>query len=343
MTILGIETSCDETAAAVVKNGKQILSNIVSSQVNLHKKYWGIVPEVAARAHVQTIIPAINESLKKAKVLPKDIDCIAITKGPGLISSLMIGVDTARSLAYAWNKPIIGINHIEAHIYSNWLKSQISNLKPVKFPSLCLIVSGGHTLLALMKDHGKYKVLGSTRDDAAGEAFDKVAKLLKIGYPGGPIIEKLARQGNAKVFDLPRPMLAEKNFDFSFSGLKTAVIDVVRSQKSKIKSKKFIRDLCASFQKAVVDVLIEKTIRAARKYKVKAVLLCGGVAANKPLRRTLKQRIKKELLHTTCHIPYPKYCTDNAAMIALAGYYHFKRKKFDSWKTLQADANAKLK
>ena len=340
MIILAIETSCDETSAALLKNGKQILSNLVASQEKLHAQYGGIVPEVAAREHIKIILPIINETLKRAKISLKDIDYLAVTVGPGLISSLMIGVDTAKTFAFILKKTLIAINHLEGHIYSNWLNKKLNNKH--LFPLLCLIVSGGHTQLVLMKNHGEYKIIGETRDDAAGEAFDKVAKILKIGYPGGPIIEKLAKQGNVKTFDLPRPMIKQKNFDFSFSGLKTAVIDVIRSQKLKVLSRKFIQNMSASFQQAVIDVLVEKTIRAAKKYQVKTIMIGGGVAANKSLRKTFKRRIKKELPQTRYSFPQKEYCSDNAAMIAQAAYF-LKEKRKVSWQKIKTDPNLRLK
>lgn len=344
MRILGIETSCDETAAAIVENGKTILSNIVSSQIKLHKKYGGIVPEVAARAHLESIIFIIDRAFKKAGLYPKNIDRIAVTRGPGLISSLMIGCDTAKSLSLAWNKPLVGINHLEGHIYACWLKG---NQKEIKFPALCLIVSGGHTELILMKNHGKYKEIGSTRDDAAGEAFDKVAKLLGLKYPGGPIVSKLAEKGDPRKIDLPRPMLSqnperEETYDFSFAGLKTAVLEKLRDRKSK-PHWKFIYDICASFQLAVIDVLIKKTICAAKEYKAKTILATGGVAANKLLRKTLKKTIKKRMPGILCLMPDAKLCTDNAAKIAAAAFFHTQKKGFDSWKTLEINPNLKIK
>ncbi len=345
MLILGIETSCDETSAAIVKNGRLVLSNIVSSQVNLHKKYGGVVPEIAARAHIENIIPVIRDCFDQAKKKWQDIDAIAVTYGPGLITSLLIGVETAKTLAYVKNKPVVAVNHLEGHIYASWLKPTRNFQFPIsnfQFPILCLIVSGGHTMLVLMKNHGEYRTIGQTRDDAAGEAFDKVAKLLKIGYPGGPVIEKWAKKGNAEIFDLPRPMINSKDFDFSFSGLKTAAIKQVKSARLKMQSKKEIADLCVSFQQAAVDVLVFKTIKAAKECKVKSVMLAGGVAANKLLRRTLRDRLKKELPNTLYLAPDISFCTDNAAMIASAGYFHAKNKDFTSWQKLEARADAEL-
>lgn len=312
MRILGIETSCDETAAAVVKDGIKILSNVVASSVEIHQKTGGIIPEVAAREQVRCIIPVIKEALTSK------IDAIAVTIGPGLIGSLLVGIETAKTLAYVWKKPIIPVNHLQAHLYANWLE----NKKP-QFPTIGLVVSGGHTDLVLMKDHGKLKWLGGTRDDAAGECFDKTARLLGLGYPGGPAIEKTAQKGNPQAFDLPRPMIKQKNFDFSFAGLKTAVLRVTKEQKTKIKKE----DLAASIQQAIIDVLVEKTVRAAEKYKVKSVLLAGGVAANRRLREKMK-------LEINLFVPPPKLCTDNATYVASCAYFNYQP---ISWQKIKAD------
>lgn len=340
MLILGIETSCDETAAAIFRDNK-ILSNFVFSQDKIHAQFGGIVPEVAARKHIEIIIPVIKKVFDEAKLSLNQIDLIAVTSGPGLITSLMIGVDTAKTLAFALKKPLTSINHLEGHIYANWLTINEFPIPNFQFPILCLIASGGHTELVLMRNHGKYKVVGSTRDDAAGEAFDKVAKLLNIGYPGGPAISKLADLGNSKAFSFPRPMMYESNFDFSFSGLKTDILRLVKKKKGKF-SDQDIKNICASFQAAVVDVLISKTINAAKYYKVRTVLLAGGVSANKLLRKKLATEIKKNLPQTQFHFPDLKFCADNAAMIALAGYYHAQRKDFTSWDKIKVDPNWKL-
>ena len=337
MKILGIETSCDETAASVLEFTKskiRILSNIVSSQVKIHAKYDGIVPEVAAREHILKIVPIIDLALKKAKTNIKAVQAIAVVSGPGLITSLIIGLETAKTMAFVLKKPLISINHLEAHIYSNWL----SNIK-IQFPVLNLLVSGGHTELILMKNHGQYKKIGQTLDDAAGECFDKVAKLLKIGYPGGPIIEKMAKQGNENAFDLPRPMIGSKDFNFSFSGLKTAVLYSIKDDKSILKNKK---DFCASFQKAAVDVLVHKTIEAAKLYKVKTIALSGGVAANQKLRDELKNETKKQLLKTNFISPALNYSTDNAAMVACTSYFHYLKKDFTPWDKIKVDPNREL-
>ncbi|MFH1938052.1 MAG: tRNA (adenosine(37)-N6)-threonylcarbamoyltransferase complex transferase subunit TsaD [Patescibacteria group bacterium] len=332
MNILGIETSCDDTGIALVECDKKncrILSNVVSSQIKVHAPYGGVVPNLAARAHLENIGLCLKQALKKAKY-PK-IDLIAVTNGPGLIPCLLVGVNFAKALAYAWKKPIIGINHIEGHIYANNLKN---------FPILCLIVSGGHTQLILMKDHGKYELIGQTRDDAVGEAFDKVAKLLGLSYPGGPIISEKAEKGNPQAFDLPRPMINTKDFDFSFSGLKTAVL--YETKRKKKFSEEYINDMAASFQQAAIDVLINKTIKAAKKYKPKTIILSGGVAANQELKKQMKEIIKKELPKTQFSIPDSKLCTDNGAMIAITAYYKNKPALFKSWVKINANANLKL-
>ncbi len=311
MKILGIETSCDETAAAVVVEGTTILSNVVASQVDIHARYGGIVPEVASRQHLLAILPVLKQAMMEAKVDFNDLQGVAVTIGPGLPGSLLVGVNLAKAIALAHNLPLIGVNHLEGHIYANWLERQESPL----FPCLCLIVSGGHTDLVLMEGHGQYKRLGQTRDDAAGEAFDKGARLLGLGYPGGPIIEKMAKEGVASL-SLPRAWLKGSD-DFSFSGLKTALLHLVR-EKEKVNFA--IADAAASFQQAVIDVLVTKTIEAAKRLKVKQILLSGGVAAN----RTLCQQFV-DLSPFPVLFPPPKLCTDNAAMIASCGYYRLKR------------------
>lgn len=335
MLILAIETSCDETSVAISKNGK-ILSNIVYSQEKIHAKYGGIVPEVAARKHIETIIPTLNKALIKAKTKLTEINYIAVTSGPGLITSLMIGIDTAKSLAFTHNIPIIPVHHTESHIYSNFIENNY-----IKFPALALVVSGGHTDLILMKDHGKYQEIGSTRDDAAGEAFDKVAKLLNIGYPGGPIISKKADLGNSRTYSFPRPMIDSSDFDFSFSGLKTDILRLVQKKKGKF-SPQEINNICASFQMAVVDVLVQKTIKAANKFQIKSVLLAGGVSANKLLRRKLKVAVNQELERVDFHYPDLQYCTDNAAMVVTAAYCHVLRKDYTTWDKVKVNPNLKL-
>ena len=355
MKILGIETSCDETAASIIecKNNKiEILSNIISSQINIHKKYHGVVPEIAARQHVKNILPVIDKAFKKANLEQekrKKIDLIAVTQGPGLVTSLIPGIETAKVLAYTWNIPVLGINHIEGHIYANFIKEKTS----VKFPALILTVSGGHTMLVLMSDHGKYEVIGDTRDDSAGEAFDKAAKFMNLDYPGGPVISKyaknyLAKQDRQKIvpnnlikkqdYFLPRPMINSSDFDFSFSGLKTALLYKIKADSS---WEKDIEKYCFEFQQAIIEVLIYKTIKAAKKYSIKSILLSGGVSANKELRKQLKSMIKKELSDIAFHVPDLKYTTDNAVMIAVAGYYVSKKKK-SKWQDLKVDCNLEL-
>jgi len=313
--ILGLETSCDETAAAVVADGRAIVSNVVASQVELHRSYGGVFPEVASRQHVLDVIPVIEEALVRASATWAALDAIAVTSGPGLVGSLLVGVNVAKGLAWAKRLPLIGVNHLEAHLYANWLypvRAGQQEPPPAapRFPLLCLIVSGGHSDLVLMTGHGQYRVLGRTLDDAAGEAFDKVARLLDVGYPGGPAIQKTAEGGNPNRFVLPRAILKE-GYDFSFSGLKTAVLRIVRKHTALP-----LPDLAASFQAAVVDVLVEKTRRAAEEFQVKEVLMAGGVASNTLLRERMVVRVKVPVRY-----PPPALCTDNAAMVASAGYF----------------------
>lgn len=338
MKILGIETSCDETAAAVVEIEKRgprpkifILSNIVSSQISLHRKYGGVFPEIASRAHLENIIPVIKTCLKKAKTSLAEIDKLGVTTGPGLIGSLLVGVNTAKSIAYSTNKPIVPVNHLVGHIYSALPEN-------VDFPVLALIVSGGHTLLVLMKNHGNFVTIGQTRDDAAGEAFDKVAAILGLSYPGGPSIEKEASLANSS-FWFPRPMIRSSDFDFSFSGLKTAVLYFVKQNKD-VRKINVRQAIARGFQEAVVEVLTEKTILAAKKHKAKSILLCGGVAANKTLRNSLKTEIKKRLPSIKFYPSPLSLTTDNAAMIAIAAYFIESNKK--QWYDVFADANEKF-
>jgi N6-L-threonylcarbamoyladenine synthase len=341
MIILGIETSCDDTGIAIVKATPtkvgvkfDILANIVSPQIKVHQKYGGVVPTLAAREHLKNIEPCLRKTFQETNLKPSNIDLIAVTVGPGLIPSLLVGVHFAKALAYKWKKPIIGINHIEAHILANYFK----NLT-IDFPAIAITVSGGHTQLVLVKDIGKYKIIGETRDDAAGECFDKVAKLLKLGYPGGPAISKQAEKCKKTNIKLPRPMIDQKNYDFSFSGLKTAVL--YTTQKKKIP----VPELCKEAQQAIVDVLIDKTIKAAKEYKAKTIILAGGVAANKELRNQLDKKIKKEL-KAKFLIPDFKLCTDNGAMIALTGYFAAQRhpasRDNKSWNKIKANANLRL-
>jgi len=313
MKILGIETSCDETAAAVVADGVRILSNQIASQVEIHARYGGIVPEVASRQHILAIIPILNQAMAEAEATWSDLDGIAVTTGPGLAGSLLVGVNMAKAIALAHRLPITGVNHLEGHIYANWLIDPIPD-----FPLVCLIVSGGHTDLVLMKGHGDYVVLGRTRDDAAGEAFDKAARILGLGYPGGPAIERAARDGSAASIPLPRAWLKGSN-DFSFSGVKTALLRLVEG--GKISSP---AEAAASFQEAVVDVLVTKTVAVAKEHGVRQILLAGGVASNRLLRECLAKNSPIPVL-----VPEPILCTDNAAMIAACGYFRFRAGKVD--------------
>ncbi len=338
MKILGIETSCDETAAAVIEvenNRSKVLSNIVSSQIKLHAQYGGVVPNLAAREHVKNIGFVFNTALKEADLNIKDIDLITVTQGPGLIPALMVGTAFSKTLAFLTDKPIIGINHMAGHIYANWFGE-----KNIKFPVMNLVVSGGHTMLVLMKDFEKFEIIGETLDDAAGEAFDKVARILELGYPGGPIISAEAEKDSDLEIELPRPMLNSGNYDFSFSGLKTSVLYKVKDLKEKHPLEKIRPAIAKEFQQAAVDVLVKKTIKAAEEYNTKTVLLSGGVAANKLLRETLKKECAKAGFE--CHLPELKFTTDNAAMIALAGYFKNKGIKKPDWKSVQADANLRL-
>ncbi len=329
--ILGIETSCDETAAAIVEDGKNIISNIVASQITFHQKYGGVVPEIASRKHIEYIIPVIDKALSTPGKKLDDLSGIAVTYGPGLVGSLLVGLSVAKAIAYTQNIPLIGVNHLEAHIYANFLER-----KEIEPPFICLIVSGGHTSLVYIKDFREYKFLGQTKDDAAGEAFDKIAKILSLGYPGGPIIEKLAKKGNPLAIKFPRPLLNNKSYDFSFSGLKTAVIYYIKKTKEENKIVQ-VKDILASFQQAVIDVLVEKTIRAALEFDTKKIVLAGGVAANDLLRRSIKKRANS--LKFKVFYPSFSLCTDNAAMVASVGYYKLRENKKSS---LNLDAISRL-
>ena len=398
-TILAIETSCDDTAGAVLrarKNNLEMLSSVVSSQTKIHAKWGGVVPNLAAREHLANIVPVLKLAMQKAGVNSEDINLIAVTRGPGLIPALLIGANFAKTLSYVWQKPLLGIHHIEGHIYANFIgdkisvnsKSEILNSKQIsatggsasggqnskfqipnssiKFPILCLVVSGGHTQLILMKKHLDYKIVGETLDDAAGEAFDKVARILGLGYPGGPAIAQLAARWKFEIrnpkfetnpkykirntkydINLPRPMINKNNLDFSFSGLKTAVLyEIKKDPNYKLR----IANYCREFQQAVIDVLVHKTLKAAKTYKPKTVMLAGGVSANTELRNQLRNYLRKSFPKIKYLIPDTKYSIDNAAMIAAAGYFRFqnmnaaqKKKALSAWKTLQPDANLKLK
>jgi N6-L-threonylcarbamoyladenine synthase len=326
--VLGIETSCDETAAAVVKDGCEIISNIVASQAEIHEQYGGVFPEVASRQHILHIIPVLNDALTEAGAELDEMGTVAVTYGPGLAGSLLVGVNVAKALALAKRLPLIGINHLEAHIYANWLQRE----EEILFPLICLIASGGHTNLVLMTGHDEYQSLGQTLDDAAGEAFDKVARLLGLGYPGGPAIEQAAKDGDPTAFDLPRAWL-KGSYDFSFSGLKTAVLYSVRGYGAERKPKAWNDDhrfpiaaLAASFQAAVVEVLVQKTRLAAEEYDVRQVLLAGGVAANTLLRQQMRARINVPVL-----CPSRELCTDNAACVAAVGWFKFQAGERAGW------------
>lgn len=401
MNILAIETSCDETAAAIlsarggsafggkIENCKlKIVSNIISSQVDIHRKYGGIVPEVAARAHIEKIIPVLHECLAnlhksttnftnnihdirgQIRDYSREIDLVAVTNGPGLITSLLVGVETAKTLAYVWRKPLMPINHLVGHIYASFIQHSLSS---IQYPVICLIVSGGHTELVLMNGHNQFQKIGQTLDDAAGECFDKVAKLLDVGYPGGPAIAVEAAKADLNLkskilnLSLPRPMIKTKDYNFSFSGLKTAVLYTIKNKKfeladskkkvtlklkklpQKVRSerKQFIAAVCAEVQQAVIDVLIMKTIRAARDFGAKTVILCGGVAANDELRRNLELKTKNLKLNFL--VPPKNLCTDNAAMIAAAAYFQWqnltagqKKAAKKNWQTIEADSNLEI-
>jgi len=322
--ILGIDTSCDDTAAAVVENGTRILSNIVSNQTEIHKKYGGIVPELASRRHIEMIWPVVDEALKAAGIKLDDLSGVAVCHGPGLIGSLLVGCSFAKTLCYSKSIPLLSVNHLEGHIFSAFLEES----KP-SFPFLALIVSGGHTCLYRVDGFGTYRELGRTRDDAAGEAYDKISKLLGLGYPGGPIIEKLAQDGNPRAIDFPRAYLPE-SFDFSFSGLKTSVLNFVKRNNLSVTGKDLshvtnhalLNDIAASFQASVIDVLVKKTEWAIKKESIQQIVLTGGVAANRELRKRMKETGDER--GAEIFIPSISLCTDNAAMIASAGYYHLE-------------------
>lgn len=315
--ILGIETSCDETAAAIVKNGTELLANVVASQIESHKRFGGVVPEIASRHHVEEITIVIEEAMKEAGVGFDDLTAIAVTEGPGLVGALLIGVNSAKALALAHGIPLVAVHHIAGHIYANRL------IEPMEFPLLALVVSGGHTELIYMEEHGSYEIIGETRDDAAGEAYDKVARTLKLPYPGGPHIDKMAQDGTPSI-DLPRAWLEPDSYDFSFSGLKSAVINTLHNATQR-GEEITPNDLAASFQESVIDVLVEKTHRAAEAYGVKQVVVAGGVAANKGLRERLAARFEGTEIKLS--IPPLWLCTDNAAMIAAAGSIEYNKGK----------------
>lgn len=313
--ILGIESSCDETAAAVVKNGREVLSNIISSQIDIHTLYGGVVPEIASRKHIERINYVIEEALAKAGVMLNDVDAISVTYGPGLAGALLVGVNTAKSIAYAVRKPLTGVHHIEGHIAANYIEH--NTLKP---PFLCLVVSGGHTNLVQVKGYNSFKIIGCTHDDAAGEAFDKVARAIGLGYPGGPLIDRLAKSGNPYAIAFPRAKVEGYEYGFSFSGLKSAVLNYLNSCEMK-NIEINTADVAASFQQAVIDVLVTKAVNAAKKYGSSCIAVAGGVAANSALKASMEDNCQKNGIKL--YYPSPVYCTDNAAMIAVQGYYNF--------------------
>jgi N6-L-threonylcarbamoyladenine synthase len=386
MKILAIETSCDDTGISIVKvKSFDILSNVVSSQIKVHRKWGGVWPSLAKREHQKNLVPVLIEALRKAKILkiqnntkiqnskfktlekilkregylfeqlkkfltkyqkPR-IDLIAVTVGPGLEPCLWVGVNFAKALSYFWQLPIVPVNHIEAHILINFYALRVTGYGLRKlFPAICLVVSGGHTQLILMEKIGQYKILGQTRDDAAGECFDKVARILGLSYPGGPAIAKKAAKFQVLNFEfqvkLPRPMIHSKDYDFSFSGLKTAVLYNFKSQPEKIqKSKKYIQKICKEVQQAIIDVLIEKTLKAAKEYKAKSIILGGGVVANDELRKQFQLTINKKHLKVNFFVPPKKFCTDNGAMVAITGYWH-QKEKIKDWKKIEAKANLRI-
>lgn len=315
VVILAIESSCDETSAAVVKNGRSVLSNIISSQIDLHTLYGGVVPEIASRKHMEQINQVIEQALEQAHVTLADITAVAVTYGPGLVGALLVGVAEAKAIAYAAKKPLVGVHHIEGHISANYIENQ--DLEP---PFICLVVSGGHTHLVVVEDYGKYRILGKTRDDAAGEAYDKVARAIGLGYPGGPKVDKLAKEGNKDAVLFPRAQVEGAPYDFSFSGLKSAVLNYING--CEMKHEEFNKaDLAASFQNAVVESLVTRTIAAAKEYKIDKVAIAGGVASNSALRGAMEEACERN--HFRFYKPSPVLCTDNAAMIGAAGYYEY--------------------
>ena len=331
--ILAIESSCDETAASVVKNGRCVLSNIISSQIAIHTLYGGVVPEIASRKHIEKINQVVEAALKEADVTLDDIDAIGVTYGPGLVGALLVGVAEAKAIAYAKKKPLVGVHHIEGHVSANYIEHP--DLEP---PFLCEIISGGHTHLVIVKDYGSFEILGRTRDDAAGEAFDKVARAIGLGYPGGPKIDKLAKEGNPHAIDFPRAHMEDAPYDFSFSGVKSAVLNHLN--KCRMTGEPIVEaDIAASFQQAVVDVLVDNGIRAAKDYHMDRLAIAGGVASNGALRAAMEAACEKEGIRF--YRPSPIFCTDNAAMIGVAAYYEYQKGTRHGW-DLNAVPNLKL-
>ena len=331
--ILAIESSCDETAASVVKNGREVLSNVISSQIELHKLYGGVVPEIASRKHIEKINQVIEEALSEANVTLDDIDAIGVTYGPGLVGALLVGVAEAKAIAYAKNLPLVGVHHIEGHISANYIENK--ELEP---PFICLVVSGGHTHLVCVKDYGKYEIIGRTRDDAAGEAFDKVARAIGLGYPGGPKIDKLSKEGNANAIVFPKAHIEDAPYDFSFSGVKSSVLNYING--CQMKGEEYSQaDIAASFQKAVTDVLVENAMRAVTEYGLSKFAIAGGVASNSTLRTAMKEACDKN--NVEFYYPSPIFCTDNAAMIGVAAYYEYINGTRHGW-DLNAVPNLKL-
>lgn len=331
--ILAIESSCDETAASVVKNGRCVLSNIISSQIAIHTLYGGVVPEIASRKHIEKINQVVEAALKEADVTLDDIDAIGVTYGPGLVGALLVGVAEAKAIAYAKKKPLVGVHHIEGHVSANYIEHP--DLEP---PFLCEIISGGHTHLVIVKDYGSFEILGRTRDDAAGEAFDKVARAIGLGYPGGPKIDKLAKEGNPHAIDFPRAHMEDAPYDFSFSGVKSAVLNHLN--KCRMTGEPIVEaDIAASFQQAVVDVLVDNAIRTAKDYHMDRLAIAGGVASNGALRAAMEAACEKEGIRF--YRPSPIFCTDNAAMIGVAAYYEYQKGTRHGW-DLNAVPNLKL-
>ena len=331
--ILAIESSCDETAAAVVVNGREVRSNVISSQIALHTLYGGVVPEIASRKHIEKINQVITQALEDADTTLEEIDAIGVTYGPGLVGALLVGVAEAKAIAYAAKKPLVGVHHIEGHICANYIENK--ELEP---PFLCLVASGGHTHLVKVADYGKYEIIGRTRDDAAGEAFDKVARAIGLGYPGGPKIEKKAKEGNDKAIVFPKAKVAENPYDFSFSGLKSAVLNYINGCKMK-RQEINEADIATSFQKAVIDVLVEHAVHAAKEYRIDKFAIAGGVASNQTLREAMEKACKERGIQF--YHPSPIFCTDNAAMIGSAAYYEYLQGRRDGW-DLNAVPNLKL-